>query len=177
MDRLRAWRSDPLAIVASAIGIAGLTWLAPLMFDQLVFFGDREQTRQAAASRALMLPAAAILLVGSAGIFVRRMPQHALLAALPGLVAVPLALLAPSTAFQLLAYGVTAPMSLGALLSAAVPLPRQLPAPWLLVGAAAMLALAVLAASFVALLVLVAVVVWWRLPARAAGSVAPPNRR
>ena len=94
-----------------------------------------------------------------------------------GLVAVPLALLAPGTAFQLVAYGVTAPMSLGALLSAAVPIPRQVPTPWLLVGAAAMLALAVLAASFVALLVLVAVVVWWRLPARTAGSVARPNRR
>ena len=42
---------DPVTIGAALIGIAAVLWLAPLMGDQLIFFGDREQTRQAAASR------------------------------------------------------------------------------------------------------------------------------
>ena len=137
MERLRDGRLDPLAITLSAIGIAGLAWLAPLMFDQLVFFGDQEQTALAAASRTLMLPAAALLVVASAGIRVRGLSVHALLAILPAFVAVPLALLAPGPAYQLLAYAITAPLSLGALLSAAIPPPRVAPTRWLIIGAAA----------------------------------------
>jgi hypothetical protein len=167
---------DPLAIVISVMGIAGLVWLGPLMFDQLVFFADREQTRQAAASRTFMLPAAALLVVASAGIGVRGLPLHALLASLPALVAVPLALLAPGPAYQLLAYVITAPVSLGALQSAAVSL-RAVPTRWLIIGVAIATALALIAESFLALMVPVATVVWWRLQAGTAETVTAPHRR
>lgn len=177
MERLRDGRLDPLAIALSAIGIAGLAWLAPLMFDQLVFFGDQEQTAQAAAARTLMLPAAALLVVASAGIRLRGLSVHALLAILPALVAVPLALVAPGPAYQLLAYAVTAPLSLGALLSAAVPPPRKAPTPWLIIGAVFVTVVALLAESFLAPLVLVAFVVWWRLPTGTAETVAELHRR
>jgi len=155
---------DPVATVASVLGFAGVIWLAPLMVDQLVFFGDQEQNRQAAVARELMVPAAAMILAGSAILAVRRRPWHALFAALPALVAVPLALLAPGAAYQLLAYGISAPFSFGALLSAAIPLPRALPMPILTIGALILLAFAVLTSPFLGLLVLLAAVIWWRLP-------------
>ncbi len=157
-------RADPIVIVASVLGLVGVIWLAPLMFDQLVFFGDQEQNRQAAVARGLMLPAAAIILAVSAVLVIRRRPWHALLAALPALVAIPLALLAPGAAFQLLAYGIGAPFSLGALLSAAIPLPRSLPTPILTIGVLILLGFAVLTSPFLGLLVLIAAVIWWRLP-------------
>jgi hypothetical protein len=31
--------------------LVGITWLAPLMFDQLTFFGDREQEADAEGAR------------------------------------------------------------------------------------------------------------------------------
>ena len=177
MERLREGRLDPLAITLSATGIAGLAWLTPLMFDQLVFFADQEQTRQAAASRTLMLPAAALLFAASAGIGVRGLRVHALLASLPAFVAVPLALLAPGPAYQLLAYVITAPLSLGAMLSAAVPPPRLAPTRWLIIGASVATVVALLAESFLAPMMLLAFVVWWRLPEGTPQTVAEGHRR
>src|SRR5688500_18662345 len=121
MEAFRGRTLDPLIIGAAIIGIVGVVWLAPLMSDQLVFFGDREQTRQAAASRQAMLPAAALLLVAAAGLLSQRLRLHAPLAALPAIVAVPLQSVAPDDAYGLLAYVMTAPIALGALLSAAAP--------------------------------------------------------
>ncbi|MGH2385503.1 MAG: hypothetical protein ACRDGB_10720 [Candidatus Limnocylindria bacterium] len=155
---------DLVAAVASVLGFAGVSWLAPLMFDQVVFFGDQEQNRQAAAAREAMLPAAALLLVASGILVVRWRPWHALFTALPALVAVPLALLVPGAAYQLLAYGISAPFALGALVSAAVPLPRQLPTPILTIGVLILLAFAVVTTPFIGLLVIIAAVAWWRLP-------------
>lgn len=163
---------DPVAMAGSVVGLVGLIWLGPLMFDQLVFFADQEQTRQAEAARELMLPAAAILLAGSAALLVLTSPWHALLAAAPALVAVPLALLAPEAAYQLVAYGITAPVAFGTLLAASVPRPRSMPTAILFVGAAVLIALALLGTPFIALLALVALVVWWRLPEGTA-----PDRR
>ena len=130
---------------------------------------------QAAASRQAMLPAAALLLVAAAGLLARRRPLHALLAALPALVAVPLSLAAPDEAYGLVAYVIAAPISLGALLSAAAPPPRSVPVPILFVAAALVVGLTVLASPFT-LLVLVAVIVWWRLPKEGL-AVARAHRR
>ena len=156
---------DPVAVMASVLGLAGVFWLAPLMFDQLVFFGDQEQSRQAAHARGAMLPAAALILAASAVFVVRHQPWHAAFTVLPALVAVPLAFLAPGAAYQLLAYGISTPFAIGALLSAAVPVPRSVPTPILTIGAVLLLAFAVLTTPFLGLLVLVAAGVWWRLGA------------
>jgi hypothetical protein len=164
MQRLPGWQFDAVSAVASALGVAVLIWLAPLMFDQLVFFADQEQTRRAAVSRQAMLPAAALLIAAAAALAVRQRPWHALVVALPALVAVPLALLAPGAAYQLLAYGITAPMSLGALLSAVLPLPRVLPMALQLAALGIVALMGIVATPFIAIMTLVAIVVWWRLP-------------
>jgi len=166
MDAFRGRTLDPVTVGAAVIGIVAVVWLAPLMSDQLVFFGDRDQTRQAEASRQAMLPAAALLLVAAAGLLARRRPLHALLAALPAIVAVPLSLAVPDDAYGLLAYVITAPIALGALLSAAAPPPRSVPVPIWVVAAILVVGLTVLASPFT-LMVLVAVIVWWRLPEEA----------
>ena len=163
MEAFRGRTLDPLIIGAAIIGIVGVVWLAPLMSDQLVFFGDREQTRQADASRQAMLPAAALLLVAAAGLLSQRLRLHAPLAALPAIVAVPLQSVAPDDAYGLLAYVIAAPVTLGALLSVAAPPPRSVPVPILLVVAVLVVGLTVLASPFT-IMVLVAAIVWWRLP-------------
>jgi hypothetical protein len=164
MHRSSGRRFDPFLTAAAALGVAGVLWLGPLMFDQLVFFGDQDQTLRARASRGAMVPAAAMVLVAAAGLMVRQHPWHALLVALPAIVAVPLALLVPSAAYQLLAYGMTAPMSLGALLSAALPLPRVVPMAIQLVSLGLLALMGIIASPFIAIIALVAVLVWWRLP-------------
>lgn len=163
MVAFRGRAVDLVTLGAAVTGIATVLWLAPLMGDQLVFFGDRDQTRQAEASRQAMVPAAALLLVAAAGLLSRRRHLHALLASLPALVAVPLSLAAPDEVYGLLAYVITAPISLGALLSAAVPPPRSVPVPILFVAAVLVVGLTLLASPFT-LMVLVAAIVWWRLP-------------
>ena len=92
-----------------------------------------------------------------------RRPLHALLAALPALAAVPLALATPDTGYQLLAYAILGPISLGALLSAAIPPPRSLRIPVVVLGAVLLVGLTILASPFT-VMVLVALIVWWRLP-------------
>jgi len=177
MTHVRGRRLDPVVAAASVLGLGGIIWLAPLMFDQLVFFGDQEQTRQAAAAREAMLPAAALLLVASAILVVRKRPWHALFGALPALVAVPLALLEPGAAYQLLAYGIVAPFALGALLSAAVPLPRWLPTPILTIGTLILLTFTVLTTPVLGLFVLIVAVGWWRLPQPSAAPVGRDDRQ
>jgi hypothetical protein len=176
MEASRGRSADLVTLGAAVTGIAAVLWLAPLMGDQLVFFGDQEQTRQAAASRQAMLPAAALLLVAAGGLLSRRRQLRALLAAVPAFVAVPLQLAAPDAAFGLLAYAIAAPISLGALLSAAAPPPRSVRVPALVVGAVLLAGLTVLASPFT-IMVLVALIVWWRLPQEDLASVAPAHRR
>jgi len=154
---------DPVTLGAALVGIVAVVWLAPLKSDQLVLFADQEQTRQAAASRLAMLPATALLLVAAGGLLTQRRPLHALLAALPALVAVPLALVTPDSLYQLLAYAVVGPISLGALLSAAIPPPPSFRVPVVVIVAVLLVALTVLASPFT-IMVLVALIVWWRLP-------------
>jgi hypothetical protein len=122
-----------------------------------------------------MIPAATMLIVAAAWLTVRRRPWHGLLVALPVLVAVPLALLAPGAAYQLLAYGITAPMSLGALLSAVLPLPRVLPMAIQLAGLGIIVLMGIVATPFIATIALAAVLVWWRLPEPQ--DFAAPHRR
>ena len=164
MRRFTGRKLDVVLGVAFALGIVGLVWLAPLMLDQLVFFSDQEQTRQAAAARRAMLPAALLLVAATAGLVVRQLRWHAVLVALPALVAVPLAFAAPGAAYQLLAYAITAPMSLGALLSAVFPVPRAVPALIQLAGLGMLAVMGVVATPFIAVVALVAILVWWRLP-------------
>ena len=166
---------DPVTLGAAVIGIAAVLWLGPLMANQLVFFGDQDQTRQAAASRQAMLPVAALLIVAAAGLLARRRPLHAFLAAVPALVAVPLSLAAPDEVYGLVGYVIAGPISLGALLSAASPPPRSVPVPILLVAAALVIGLTVLG-SPLGLIVLVGVIVWWRLPIEGP-AVARVHRR
>ena len=160
---------DPVTLGAALVGIVAVVWLAPLMSDQLVLFADQEQTRQAAASRLAMLPATALLLVAAGGLLTQRRPLHALLSALPALVAVPLALVTPDSLYQLVAYAVVGPISLGALLSAAIPPPPSFRVPVVMIGAVLLVALTVLASPFT-IMVLVALIVWWRLPAPGAAE-------
>jgi hypothetical protein len=163
MEAIRGRPVDPVTLGAAVTGIVAVLWLAPLMGDQLVFFADQEQTRQAAASRQAMLPAAAVLLVAAAVLLSRRRPLRALLAALPAATAVPLTLATPGAAYGLLAYAIIAPISLGALLSAVAPPPRSVRVPVLVVVAVLVIGLTVLASPFT-VMVLVALIVWWRLP-------------
>ncbi|HEX7195478.1 MAG TPA: hypothetical protein VF364_01445 [Candidatus Limnocylindria bacterium] len=156
-------RPDWLVVAACAIGVVGLVWLAPLMFDQLVFFADRDQTQQAEDSRRAMLPASALVLASALGLLVRRLRWHSLVVALPVLVAVPLAWMLPGPAYQLLAYGILAPAALGALLGAAVPGARSVPVAIAVAGIGLIALMGIVATPFIALLALVAAAVWWRL--------------
>lgn len=121
MPRKGLRKSEWIVVAAAAVGIGAVIWLAPLMTDQIVFFADREQTLVAEASRWTMLPVSGVL-VACAAVLGRQVGLwHGVLAALPALIAVPLAWIAPGPAYQVLAYGATAPWALGALLIAAVP--------------------------------------------------------
>ena len=159
----RGVRFDLVTVLLALAGGIGVIWLAPLMVDQLVLFGDQEQTRIAAASRGVMLLPTALVIIGAIGTGSRVTGMHGVLAALPAMVAVPLALLLPERLLQLLAYAVTAPISLGALLSAAAPPPKNVRLPVVLVGVVLLVALTVLASPFT-LMVLIGLIVWWRLP-------------
>ena len=64
---------------------------------------------------------------------------------------------------QLLAYAAVGPIALGALLSAAIPPPRSVRVPVIVLVAVLLLALTVLASPFT-IMVLLTLVVWWRLP-------------
>ena len=160
---------DPATALLAFVGGVGLIWLAPLMADQFVLFADQEQTRTAAASRQAMPLPTALLLVGAIGSGVRVTRMHGLLVALPALTAVPLALLLPDALYQVLAYAITGPISLGALLSAAVPAASNIRIPLVLGGIVLILAVTVLASPFT-LMVLIALIVWWRLPAPGAAE-------
>jgi hypothetical protein len=169
-------RFDPATALMAIAGGAGLIWLAPLMADQFVLFADQEQTRTAAASRQAMPLPTALVLVGAIGSGLRVTRMHGLLVALPAITAVPLALVLPDALYQVLAYAVTAPIALGALLSAAVPAARNVRVPVVLGGILLILAVTVLASPFT-LMVLIALIVWWRLPTGGRPNVTGNERR
>jgi hypothetical protein len=170
-------RIDFMAVSAAVLGGVALIWMAPLMVDQFVLFGDREQSRQAADSRQAMAPAAAMLLAGALAVLARGHPWHALFAALPALVAVPLAWLVPEALYQLLAYAISAPAAMGALLASAFPLPHRLPARVVAASLVVLVLVAVVATPFIALLAGVAGLAWWRMPPNGPPRLIGPDWR
>lgn len=113
MDSPRRPRFDALRVAASVIGVVTVVWMAPLMTDQLIFSADPQETGQAEMARLLMLPAALVQLAAAAVVRARGVPRFAALAALPALIAVPVAFLVPDTGYQLVAFAFTAPLSIG----------------------------------------------------------------
>ena len=146
----------------AALVVSGLAWLGPLMFDQMTFFGDREQEADAAAARAMMGWPALLLAAGAGAIALSGRPLNGAVAGLP-LVAVVLAWTTPAALYQLLAYGVTAPISAGSILASLRPLDGATPRPLVLAGIAIAATLAVLATPLLAGLAVLAALTWWQL--------------
>ncbi len=113
-----------LAVAGLTAGIAGVGWLAPLMFDQLVLFGDQEQTAAAAASRSVMVGPLGLIVLGAVlnAISGRSRDSWAAVVALAPIISVGLAFAAPERAWQLFTYLATAPMSIGAHLAVVRPI-------------------------------------------------------
>lgn len=171
-----ARRIDILTPVAAVAVVVAVFWLGPLMLDQLVLFGDRQQTESAAAARTLMPIPAMILAAGSLGIGMRGLIPHAFVAAIP-LAAVALALAAPDTAFSIAAYGFSAPPAIGAALAAVLPIRGRAAGLALLLAIGAGVAMLLLIESIMGLLVTLAVIAWlslsrWSRPSAAAAASA-----
>lgn len=107
------------------IGVATVVVMAPLMADQLIFGAGADETRQAETARLLMLPAALIQLGCAAVVRARGVPRFAGLAALPALIAVPIAFLDTDSGYQLLAYAFTGPLALGGFVGGAFRSPER----------------------------------------------------
>ena len=170
-------RPHPLVVLAALLGGAALVWIAPLMLDQFVLFADRDQSARAAASRPLMGVPGAMLVAAALLLLAASRPWHALFAASPAIVAISLAWLMPDALFQLLAYAITAPLSIGALLAAAAPLPDRVTKPVLAGGTVVLVALTFLGAPFLALMGFLALFVWWRMPEQGPPSLTRPGWR
>lgn len=155
-------RRDVLVWVGTALVLVGIAWLGPLMFDQLTFFGDQEQEAAAEAARSLMGWPALLLAAGAGAMAVSGRTLHAAVAALP-LAAVALAWATPAALYQLLAYGITAPIAVGALLATIAPLGRAAPGPLVLGIIVIAATLAILATPVLAGLAVLAVLTWWQL--------------
>jgi hypothetical protein len=160
-----------LAAGGTLLGVIGVVWLAPLMLDQFVLFADQEQTAIASQSRRLMIWPTLFVVGAALVIAVAGRGWPATIAALP-LVAVGLAHVSPQMLWQLLAYGVTAPLSIGAMLAAVAPIRGRLSAPpmlfvLLLAGLAA-----ALTTAFLAALVVIGLVAWWLLSRTVSGPPA-----
>jgi len=139
--------------------IAGIAWLGPLMMDQLTFFGDRDQESDAAAARSLMGWPTLLVATGAGATALSGRTLHGVVAALP-LVAVVLAWTTPAALYQLLAYGITAPIAVGSVLASAVPLARPAPRPVVRAGLIAVAGIAILAAPVVAGMAVLALLSW-----------------
>lgn len=160
-----------LAAGGAVLGIIGVVWLAPLMLDQFVLFADREQSAIAAESRGLMIWPTLLVVGAGLAIAVSGRGWPATVAALP-LIAVGLAHVSPQMLWQLLAYGVTAPLSIGAMLAAVAPIHGRLSAPPVLVVLLLAGLAAALTTAFLAALVIIGLVAWWLLSRTAAGPSA-----
>lgn len=166
---LRAWAGLGLALV-------GVLWLAPLMMDQVTFFGDRDQEADAEAARSLMPTPALLLAAGATLLGVLRGPVLGAAVALP-LGAVALAWLAPEALYQLLAYGFTAPIAVGAGLAACIPLNDAGRRPLVIVAIAVIATGFIVATPFLALLASLGLATWWRLSgsSRRPGTASAPS--
>jgi hypothetical protein len=155
-------RRDVLVWVGAALVLIGIAWLGPLMFDQLTFFGDQEQEADAEAARSLMWLPALLLAAGAGALAMSGRMLHAAIAALP-LAAVALAWTTPDALYQLLAYGITAPIVIGALLATMVPLGHAAPGPLVLGVIVIATALAILATPVLGGLAVLTLLTWWQL--------------
>ena len=172
-----AHRAYAVLWVAAGLAICGVAWLAPLMLDQFVLFSDQEQTAVAVASRAVMIWPTILILVGASLVaFVGRGREAAVVAA--PVAAVVLAHTSPERAWQLLAYGVTAPIALGAVLAAVAPIRNALGAPAVLAALLVAGFAAALSTLFLVALVIIGLIAWWLLSRASTGpSRIPPHRR
>lgn len=162
-------RHDVLASMGFGLILAGVVWLGPLMLDQMTFFGDRTQEAEAAAARSLMPWPAVQVAIGAGIVATARRPLHGAVAALP-LVAVALAWATPDALYQLVAYGITAPIAAGTALAATLPL-ETAPRPLIVVLIAIVALAALLATPMLGGLAIVTLLAWWELSrwARRAG--------
>jgi hypothetical protein len=112
---------DAVAGAAAAASVGAMLWLGVLLLDQLVFFADAEQTRDAATARTLMLPAAGVALAGAAMFGSRTTWVYAAALALPAVVCVTLTWLFPGAAYGLVAFPLTAPFAVAAATAILVP--------------------------------------------------------
>jgi len=160
-----AIRHDVLAWMGFGLILAGVVWLGPMMLDQMTFFGDRTQEAAAAAARSLMPWPAVLVAVGAGMVAAGGRPLHGAVAALP-LVAVALAWATPDSLYQLVAYGITAPIAAGTALAATLPL-EAAPRPLIVVLIAIVALGALLTTPLLAGLAIVALLAWWELSRRA----------
>jgi hypothetical protein len=171
-------RAELVTAAAAIMALVGVAWLAPLMLDQFVLFGDQDQTAGAIASRGMMIWPS-LLIVGAAALIGRAgHVREAAVVAAP-ILAVILAHAAPESAWQLLAYAVAAPISGGAVLAMLAPIRGQLAAPAVLAALLLVGLVAALTTFFLASLAIIGLVAWWLLSrARMAPARLPePHRR
>ena len=121
MNRQAPTQWDAVAVTAAAASLAALVWLGILVLDQLVFFADVDQTRDAATARLLMLPAAGVALGAAAVVGWRATWVHAAALALPALATVSVTWLFPGAAYGLLALPMTAPFAIAAATAILIP--------------------------------------------------------
>lgn len=167
-------RRDLPTWIGALLAGAGLVWLGPLMADQFVLFADQGQAAAAAAARRVMLWPSLLVAGGAVAVAVRGRPIHGAIAALP-VVAVVAALVMHDTALSFLGYAFSAPVAVGSVLAAAVPLARHRIRPIALLAGAAVLALLVVIANVVVLLACIAALAWItlsELPRRPADASA-----
>jgi hypothetical protein len=153
---------DVLVWAGAALVVSGLAWLGPLMFDQMTFFADREQEADAATARALMGWPALLVAGGAGAIALSGRPLKGAVAGLP-LVAVILAWTTPAALYQLLAYGITAPISTGSVLATLRPLHGAAPRPLVLAVIAIAATLAILATPVLGGVAVLTLLTWWQL--------------
>lgn len=110
-----------MRIGGALAAVVGIAWLAPLVMEQLVFFGDRDQLAAAEVARESMPLALVPVVAGALAIAVRRGGSLPWLVAAPPAVVVLLAWATPGTAFSILGYLAGAPFALGAAIAGAVP--------------------------------------------------------
>ena len=155
-------RHDAVTWVGVGLALVGIVWLAPLMVDQLTFFGDRDQIADAEAASAIM-PLPGLLIAAGATLLAARVAiLIGGLVALP-ILAVVLAWMAPDALYQLLAYALTGPISVGALLAACLSLDRAATPPLAIAAIAVMVGGAIVATPFLGLIAGVTLATWWGL--------------
>jgi hypothetical protein len=162
-------RKDVTVWIGAALVGAGLVWLYPLMADQFVLFSDQGQTAAAAAARAAMPWPTLLVVVGAVVVAAMGRLVHGTVAALP-LVAVVGAIVMDDTVISFFVYVFTAPVAIGSVLAAAVPLVRRKLTRGALLAGAAVIVVLVVIADVVVLLACIVAVAWIALSELPGGS-------